>query len=75
LTALGQVMLYVDGMNGVINHNSTIQWLYKLLASKVTYLIHSQISAIFRIDRKMKISFSEFYNAISDEEVWVMIGI
>lgn len=36
LTALGQVMLYVDGMNGVINHNATIQWLYSLLASKVS---------------------------------------
>jgi len=29
-------MLYVDGMNGVINHNATIQWLYSLLASKVS---------------------------------------
>ena len=33
--ALGQVMLYVDGMNGVISHNGTIQWLYSLLKSKV----------------------------------------
>jgi hypothetical protein len=28
-------MLYVDGMNGVINHNETVQWLYSLTASKV----------------------------------------
>ena len=35
LAALGQVMLYVDGMNGVISHNETIQWLYSLTASKV----------------------------------------
>ena len=34
--ALGQVMLYVDGMNGVIQHNETIQWLYSLTASKVS---------------------------------------
>lgn len=33
--AIGQVMLYVDGMNGVINHNETVQWLYSLTASKV----------------------------------------
>lgn len=26
-------MLYLDGMNGVIAHNPTIQWLYSLLAS------------------------------------------
>lgn len=32
--ALGQVMLYVDGMNGVVQHNETIRWLYVLLGSK-----------------------------------------
>lgn len=35
LRAIGQVMLYVDGMNGCIAHNETIQWLYSLLASPV----------------------------------------
>ncbi|CAB3995872.1 FH1 FH2 domain-containing 3 isoform X3 [Paramuricea clavata] len=34
LRAIGQVMLYVDGMNGVINHSETVQWLYSLTASK-----------------------------------------
>ena len=34
-TAIGQIMLYVDGMNGVINHSDTIQWLYSLTASRV----------------------------------------
>ena len=33
--ALGQAMLYVDGMNGVISHIGTIQWLYTLCAAKV----------------------------------------
>ncbi|XP_052861128.1 FH1/FH2 domain-containing protein 3 [Anopheles cruzii] len=27
-------MLYVDGMNGVMNHSSTVQWLYSLIASR-----------------------------------------
>ena len=40
-TALGQVMLYVDGMNGVINHNETIMWLYSLLSSKVSITVMS----------------------------------
>uniref|UniRef100_A0A0M3IA59 GBD/FH3 domain-containing protein n=1 Tax=Ascaris lumbricoides TaxID=6252 RepID=A0A0M3IA59_ASCLU len=35
LRALGQVMLYVDGMNGIIAHIETIQWLYELLDSPV----------------------------------------
>lgn len=34
-------MLYVDGMNGVIQHIETIQWLYSLISSKV-----SKISAL-----------------------------
>ena len=41
LAALGQVMLYVDGMNGVIAHNETIQWLYSLTASKVLTVINN----------------------------------
>lgn len=33
LRALGQLMLFVDGMNGVIRSNETIQWLYSVLSS------------------------------------------
>lgn len=39
-TAIGQIMLYVDGMNGVINHSDTIQWLYSLTASRVSNYIY-----------------------------------
>ncbi|XP_050630863.1 FH1/FH2 domain-containing protein 1 isoform X5 [Macaca thibetana thibetana] len=33
LRALGQLMLFVDGMLGVVAHSETIQWLYTLSAS------------------------------------------
>ncbi|XP_045438749.1 FH1/FH2 domain-containing protein 1 isoform X3 [Pipistrellus kuhlii] len=33
LRALGQVMLFVDGMLGVVAHTETVQWLYMLCAS------------------------------------------
>ncbi|XP_030907616.2 FH1/FH2 domain-containing protein 1 [Melopsittacus undulatus] len=33
LRALSQIMLFVDGMQGVINHNETVQWLYALSGS------------------------------------------
>ncbi|KAI6183082.1 hypothetical protein M3Y97_00450000 [Aphelenchoides bicaudatus] len=33
LRAIGQLMLYVDGMNGIICHLATICWLYELLES------------------------------------------
>lgn len=36
LRALGQLMLFVDGMNGVIRSNETVQWLYSVLASGVS---------------------------------------
>lgn len=31
--ALGQLMLFVDGMLGVVAHSETVQWLYTLCAS------------------------------------------
>lgn len=33
--ALGQLMLYVDGMNAVMNQNEVVQWLYSLVESSV----------------------------------------
>ncbi len=38
LRALGQLMLFVDGMNGVIRSNETVQWLYSVLSSGVSIL-------------------------------------
>ncbi|VDI19316.1 Hypothetical predicted protein, partial [Mytilus galloprovincialis] len=46
LRALGQVMLYVDGMNGVINHNETIQWLYSLLSSKFRLVVKTSLKLL-----------------------------
>ncbi|KAL3860751.1 hypothetical protein ACJMK2_010826 [Sinanodonta woodiana] len=46
LRALGQVMLYVDGMNGVINHNATIQWLYSLLSSKFRLVVKTALKLL-----------------------------
>ena len=37
LRALGQIMIYVDGMNGVAEHLETLKWLYSLLSSKVSF--------------------------------------
>lgn len=34
--ALGQLMLFVDGMLGVVAHSETVQWLYTLCASPVS---------------------------------------
>lgn len=46
LRALGQVMLYVDGMNGVMEHNQTIQWLYTLIASKFRLVVKTALKLL-----------------------------
>nr|XP_015834226.1 PREDICTED: FH1/FH2 domain-containing protein 3 isoform X4 [Tribolium castaneum] len=46
LRALGQVMLYVDGMNGVMEHNQTIQWLYSLISSKFRLVVKTALKLL-----------------------------
>ncbi|XP_058462448.1 serine-rich adhesin for platelets isoform X3 [Malaya genurostris] len=46
LRALGQVMLYVDGMNGVMKHSPTLQWLYSLIASKYRLVIKTALKLL-----------------------------
>ena len=35
LSAVGEIVVYVDGMLGLIKCNEMIQWLYQLTTSKV----------------------------------------
>ncbi|XP_075867430.1 FH1/FH2 domain-containing protein 3 isoform X2 [Nelusetta ayraudi] len=46
LRALGQIMLYVDGMNGVIGHVETIQWLYTLVGSKFRLVVKTAMKLL-----------------------------
>uniref|UniRef100_A0A0A9WQT4 FH1/FH2 domain-containing protein 3 n=1 Tax=Lygus hesperus TaxID=30085 RepID=A0A0A9WQT4_LYGHE len=46
LRALGQVMLYVDGMNGVMEHPLTIQWLYGLVSSKFRLVVKTALKLL-----------------------------
>ncbi|PAV67735.1 hypothetical protein WR25_04240 [Diploscapter pachys] len=46
LRALGQLMLYVDGMNGIIAHNETIQWLYELLDSPFRLVVKTALKLL-----------------------------
>ncbi|XP_054856365.1 FH1/FH2 domain-containing protein 1 isoform X2 [Eublepharis macularius] len=52
LRALSQIMLYVDGMMGMINHNETVQWLYTLCGSLYRLVVKSAL--------KLLIIFVEF---------------
>ncbi|XP_056135382.1 sodium/hydrogen exchanger 5 [Lampris incognitus] len=46
LRALSQIMLFVDGMNGVINHNETVQWLYSLTGSLSRLLVKTALKLL-----------------------------
>ncbi|KAG8237463.1 hypothetical protein J437_LFUL017643, partial [Ladona fulva] len=43
---MGQVMLYVDGMNGVMAHNQTVQWLYSLIASRFRLVVKTALKLL-----------------------------
>uniref|UniRef100_A0A8C1JTB8 Formin homology 2 domain containing 3b n=1 Tax=Cyprinus carpio TaxID=7962 RepID=A0A8C1JTB8_CYPCA len=44
--SLGQIMLYVDGMNGLIRHNETVQWLYTLVGSKFRLVVKTALKLL-----------------------------
>ncbi|XP_057195112.1 FH1/FH2 domain-containing protein 3 isoform X3 [Triplophysa rosa] len=46
LRALGQIMLYVDGMNGLIRHNETVEWLYTLVRSKFRLVVKTALKLL-----------------------------
>ncbi|XP_031425076.1 FH1/FH2 domain-containing protein 1 isoform X2 [Clupea harengus] len=46
LRALSQIMLFVDGMNGVINHNETVQWLYILSGSLSRLVVKTSLKLL-----------------------------
>nr|XP_033796618.1 FH1/FH2 domain-containing protein 1 isoform X2 [Geotrypetes seraphini] len=46
LRALSQIMLFVDGMIGVINHNETVEWLYILSASPYRLVVKTALKLL-----------------------------
>uniref|UniRef100_A0ABM5EV05 FH1/FH2 domain-containing protein 1 isoform X1 n=1 Tax=Pogona vitticeps TaxID=103695 RepID=A0ABM5EV05_9SAUR len=46
LRALSQIMLFVDGMMGVINHNETVQWLYTLCGSLYRLVVKTALKLL-----------------------------
>lgn len=46
LRALGQILLYVDGMHGVMAHKRCIQWLYSLIASKFRHVVKTALKLL-----------------------------
>ncbi|CAH1779576.1 unnamed protein product, partial [Owenia fusiformis] len=66
LRALGQVMLYVDGMNGVIAHPETLQWLYSLIASKFRLVVKTSLKLLLVFVEYTESNTSLLLNAFND---------
>ncbi|XP_061717231.1 FH1/FH2 domain-containing protein 3 isoform X3 [Cydia pomonella] len=46
LRALGQILLYVDGMHGVMANKHCIQWLYSLISSKFRHVVKTALKLL-----------------------------
>ncbi|KAL4717689.1 hypothetical protein ACJJTC_000838 [Scirpophaga incertulas] len=46
LRALGQILLYVDGMHGAMAHKRCIQWLYSLVSSKFRHVVKTALKLL-----------------------------
>ena len=63
-------MLYVDGMNGVIEHNETIQWLYSLIGSKVSQpSMHCYLNQMSALCTLRFFFYQLSYQGVSDTAV------
>lgn len=79
LRALGQLMLYVDGMNGVIEHNLTIQWLYTLISSKYRLVVKTALKLLLVFVEYIETNCILLINAIktvdmsNSQPIWSII--
>ncbi|XP_038216950.1 FH1/FH2 domain-containing protein 3 isoform X2 [Zerene cesonia] len=46
LRVIGQILIYVDGMHGVMDHKSCIQWLYSLTASNFRHVVKTTLKLL-----------------------------
>ncbi|CAH0715947.1 unnamed protein product, partial [Brenthis ino] len=46
LRALGQILLYVDGMHGVMSHKRCVQWLYSLISSRFRHIVKTALKLL-----------------------------
>lgn len=59
-----KVMLYVDGMNGVMEHGPTIQWLYSLIASKYRLVVKTALKLLLVFVEYSESNCYQLVNAI-----------
>uniref|UniRef100_A0A6I8MZF5 Formin homology 2 domain containing 1 n=2 Tax=Ornithorhynchus anatinus TaxID=9258 RepID=A0A6I8MZF5_ORNAN len=65
LRALGQVMLFVDGMLGVVGHSETVQWLYRLCESMSRLVVKTALKLLLVFVEYAESNARLFIHAVS----------
>lgn len=58
------MMLYVDGMDGVMKHRLTIEWLYSLIGSKYRLVVKTALKLLLVFVEYCESNCYVFVNAI-----------
>lgn len=69
LRALGQVMLYISGMNGITKHESIIKWLYSLISSRHRLIVKTSLKLLIVFVEYCEENCSILCNAIHKEDL------
>lgn len=65
LRALSQIMLFVDGMNGVIRHAETLQWLYTLTGSLSRLVVKTSLKLLIVFVEYSESNSPRFISAVN----------
>ncbi|PIK48101.1 putative FH1/FH2 domain-containing protein 3 [Apostichopus japonicus] len=66
--ALGEIMLFMDGMNGIIEHNQAIQWLYSLLTMQYRLVVKSALKLLIVFVEYVETNATLFVKAVKQED-------
>lgn len=59
-------MLYIDGMNGVMKHSPTVQWLYGLISSKYRLVVKTALKLLLVFVEYCEGNCYLFVNAVKE---------
>ena len=62
-------MLYVDGMNGVMEHNATVQWLYSLIVNKYRLVTKTALKLLLVFVEYVETNCQLFVKAVEAVDV------
>ncbi|XP_049587122.1 FH1/FH2 domain-containing protein 3 isoform X2 [Syngnathus scovelli] len=65
LRALGQIMLFVDGMNGLIANKEIVQWLYTLVGAKFRLVVKTALKLLLVFVEYAESNAVLFINAVN----------